>query len=251
MSPKVCCSPGLQGRGSPRLSSPTGSPNSAAGGSRAVVRGPPCSLHPAGRPHPYLWPNPRTRSGAAREARGNNGGGRGACVAGSAPRCGGALAPPRPVPESTAPRPEPPVQLGPGKPGPEPAAPRLCRDLASAPPRMCAGRTLRARRANRKPLPALRTRAADHGPVSMATSSTQRGALLVGRRGSEGTLKFLWAGAGLADAWDGGRGAVSGRGGERWSGGERPALINQSKTGARVARGRMGREDMGFNCSRF
>lgn len=99
--------------------------------------------------HHYLSRGPGGRAaGAAREARGNNGGGgAGACVASSAPRCRGASGS-----ATSLTRKARRVSAGsltfqpaPEKPGPERAAPRLRRDLASAPLRMCARRTLRAR----------------------------------------------------------------------------------------------------------
>lgn len=109
------------------------------------------------RRHHYLSRGPGGRAaGAAREARGNNGGGgAGACVAGSVPRCRGASGSATSLTRkarrvSAGSRT---FQAAPEKPGPERAAPRLHRDLASAPLRMCARRTLRARGANRKPRP--------------------------------------------------------------------------------------------------
>lgn len=98
--------------------------------------------------HHYLSLGPGGRAaGAAGEARGNNGGGgAGACVASSAPRCGGgsgtAASLTRKARRVSARSRT--FQPGPQKPGPELTAPRLHRDLASAPLRMCARGTLRA-----------------------------------------------------------------------------------------------------------
>lgn len=88
-------------------------------------------------------------------ARNNGGGGAGACVASSAPRrtgaSGSATSLAREARRVSAGSRT--FQPGPEKPGPERTAPRLRRDLASAPLRMCARGTLRARPANGKPRP--------------------------------------------------------------------------------------------------
>jgi hypothetical protein len=113
-------------------------------------------------------------------------------VAGSAPRCredpGFATSLPGKKPRAAG---NHSFQPGPGKPGPEHLAPRLRRDLASAPLRMCMGRTLRARGANGNPSSGSLARAAGPGPVSMATSSTHLCDLLACEV-LKGTFAFPW-----------------------------------------------------------
>lgn len=127
-------------------------------GKRLGLRPDRTDTRPRRRPrHHYLSRGPGGRAaGAAGEARGNNGGGgAGACVASSAPRCrgvsGSATSLTREARRVSARSRT--FQPGPEEPGPARTAPRLHRDLASAPLRMCARGTLRARRANRKARP--------------------------------------------------------------------------------------------------
>lgn len=85
----------------------------------------------------------------------------------------------------------------------------------------------------------------------MVTSSAHHWDLLVNLQGSEETLKVSLrrdradrplGGWGATNIWE--RGDVDGKG---WS----PVLINQSKHGARVPGGRMGREDVGLKAERL